>query len=155
MTQARWGALLAPSAIPSSLSPFTSHIHFSLFSDWRHAVSLKFFDMQVPLTSTKELVLPHHARCMLSRLCCNGHSLLLSFYLSRIGRIENRSCSACEYPSQNTSVQLRTLCIIHSLATLCFSTTSDRDPGELPAFWGSMVFHHAPIPLKGSGKQQQ
>ena len=30
-----------------------------------------------------------------------------------------------------------------------------QDPGELPGFWGSMVFRHAPIPRKGSGNQQQ
>ena len=40
-------------------------------------------------------MLPRHARCVLSRLRCNGHSLLLSSYLSRIGRIENPCCSAC------------------------------------------------------------
>ena len=51
------------------------------------------------------------------------------------------------------TVQLRTLCAAHSLATLCLSTTSGSDPGELPGFWGSMVFRHAPIPRKGSGKQ--
>ena len=33
----------------------------------------------------------------------NGHSFLLSFYLSRIGRIENPSCSACGHPSQDIS----------------------------------------------------
>ena len=33
--------------------------------------------------------------------------------------------------------------------------TSGPDPEELPGFWGSMVFRHAPIPRKGSGKQQQ
>ena len=33
--------------------------------------------------------------------------------------------------------------------------TSGPDPGELPGFWGFMVFRHAPIPRKGSGKQQQ
>ena len=33
--------------------------------------------------------------------------------------------------------------------------TSGPDPGELPGFWGSMVFRHDPIPRKGSGKQQQ
>ena len=48
-------------------------------------------------------MLPRHARCVFSRLCCNGHSLLLSSYLSRIGRIENPSCSACGHPSQDTS----------------------------------------------------
>ena len=52
-------------------------------------------------------------------------------------------------------VQLRTLCAAHSLATLCLCTTSGPDPGELPGFWDSMVFRHAPNPRKGSGKQQQ
>ena len=53
------------------------------------------------------------------------------------------------------TVQLRTLCAAHSLAILCLCTTSGPDPGELPGFWGSMVFRHAPIPWKGPGKQQQ
>ena len=53
------------------------------------------------------------------------------------------------------TVQLRTLCAAHSLVTLCLFTTSGPDPGELLGFWGSMVFRHAPIPRKGSGKQQQ
>ena len=44
-----------------------------------------------------------HACCVLSRLCCNGHSLLLSYYLSRIGGIENPSCSICGQLSQDTS----------------------------------------------------
>ena len=96
---ARRGALLASSAIPCSLS----HIHFSLFSDWRHTVSSKFFDTQVPLISIEELVLPRHDRCALSRVRCNGHSFLLSSYLFRIGRIENPSCSACGHSSQDTS----------------------------------------------------
>ena len=55
---ARRGALLAPSAIPCSLSP--------LISDWRRTVSSKYFDTQVPSISTEELVLPRHARCPLS-----------------------------------------------------------------------------------------
>ena len=100
---ARWGALLAPSATPCSLSPLTSRIHFCLISDWRRTVSSKFFDTQVPSISTEELVVPRHARCVLSRLRCNGHSLLLGSYLSRIGRIENPSCSACGHSSQDTS----------------------------------------------------
>ena len=99
----RRGALLAPSAIPCSLSPLISRIHSCLISDWRRTVSSKFFDTQVPSISTKELVLPRHARCVLSRLRCNGPSLLLGSYLSRIGRIENPSCSACGHSSQDTS----------------------------------------------------
>ena len=55
---ARRGALLAPSAIPYSLSPLISRIHSSLFSDWRRTVSSKYFDTQVSSISTKELVLP-------------------------------------------------------------------------------------------------
>ena len=53
------------------------------------------------------------------------------------------------------TVQLRTLCAAQSLATVCLFTTSGPDPGEFPGFWGSMVFRHAPIPWKRSGKQQQ
>ena len=45
---ARWGALLMPSAILCILPPLISRIRSSLFSDWRHMVSSKFFDMHVP-----------------------------------------------------------------------------------------------------------
>ena len=100
---ARRGALLAPSAIHCSLSSLISRIHSSLFSDWRRTVSSKYFDAQAPSISTEELVLPRHARCVLSRLCCNNHSLVLVSYLSKIGRIENPSCSACGYSSQDIS----------------------------------------------------
>ena len=100
---ARRGALLAPSATICSLSPLISRIHSCLFLDWKRTVSSKFFDKQVASISTEELVLPRHACCVLSRLRYNGHSLLLGSYLSRIGRIENLSCSACGYSSQDTS----------------------------------------------------
>ena len=78
----RRGALLAPSAILCSLSPLIFRIQSCLFS-------CKFFDTQVLSISTEELVLLRHARCVLSRLRCNGHSLLLSSCFFRIGRIEN------------------------------------------------------------------
>ena len=100
---ARRGALLAPSAIPCSLFPFISRIHSRLILDWRRTVSLKFFDTQVPSISTEELVLPRHVHCVLSHLRCNGHSLFLGSYLSRIGRIENPSCSACGHSPQDIS----------------------------------------------------
>ena len=141
---ARRGALLAPSAIPCSLSPLISRIHSCLFSDWRRTLSSKFFDTQVSSISTEELVLLRQARCIFSRLRCSGHNLLLSFYLSRIGRSENFSCSACGHSSQNTSHL-----ILHCPATdslrrslfgnFCLSTTYGQDTGELPGFWGSMV----------------
>ena len=53
--------------------------------------------------SPEELLLPRHARCVLSSLRCNGHSLLLSSYLLRIARIENPSYSARGHSSQDTS----------------------------------------------------
>ena len=111
---ARRGALVVPSATPCSLSPLISRIHSCLFSDSRRTVSLKFFDTQVSRSSifVEELVLPRHARCALFRLRCNGHSLLFSSYLSRIGRIKNPFCSACGHPSQNISHL-----ILHSPAT--------------------------------------
>ena len=98
---ARRGALLASSAIPCRFFPLISCIHSSFFSDWRRTVSSKFFDTKVPWISTEELVLPYHACCVIFCLCFN--SLLLSFYLSRIGRIENPSCSTCGHLSQDTT----------------------------------------------------
>ena len=53
----RRGALLAPSAIPCSLSPPIYRIQSSLFSDWRRTVLSKFFDTQAPSISTEELVI--------------------------------------------------------------------------------------------------
>ena len=157
---ARREALLAPSTIPCSLSPLVSRIHSHLFSDWRHTVSSMYFDTQIPLISTEELVLPCHARCVLSRLRCNGYSLLLDFI--SLGLAESRILPAAPVDTRPRTlfisfctVQLRTFCAAHSSATLCLCTTSDPDPGELPGFWGSMVFRHAPIPRKGSGNQQQ
>ena len=97
---ARWGALLAPSAIPCSRLPFISTL---VFSRTGGVLSLRsILTHRVPSISSEELVLPRHARCVLSRLRCNGHSLLLGSYLSRIGRIKN-SCSACGHPSQDIS----------------------------------------------------
>ena len=117
---------------------------FHLISDWRRTVSSKYFDTQVPSISAEELVLPRHARCVLSRLRCNGHSLLL---LISLGLAESRIFPAAPVISFCT-VQQRTLCAAHSLATLCLFTTAGPDPGELPGFWGSMVFRH---PSEGVG----
>ena len=154
------GALLAPSTIPCSLSPLTSRIHSRLISDWRRTVSSKYFDTQVPSISTEELMLPRHALRVLSQLHCNGHSLLLGSYFSRIGRIENPFCSACGHSSQDTSHLILHCPAADSLRRSLFGDSlSYYDlwcrPGELTAFRGSMVFRHVSISRKGSGKQQQ
>ena len=94
---------LCPLQYPCILSSLISGIHSCLFSDWRHTVSSKYFDTPVLSISTEKLVLPPHARCVLSRLHCNGHSLLLSCCRFGIGRIENSSWRACGHSSQDTS----------------------------------------------------
>ena len=127
---ARRGTLLAPSAIPCSLFSHTSCIHSRLISDWRRTVLSKFFDTQVSSISTEKLVLPRHARCVLSRLRCNGHSLLLSSYLSRIGRIENLSCSTCGHSSQDISYL-----ILHCPATDCLRSSLFGDSLSLYDLW--------------------
>ena len=144
----RWGELLGPF---SSLFTLISCIHSCFFSDWRCTVSSKFIGTQIPLISTEEPVLKRHARCVLSRLRCNGHSLLLSSYLSRIGRIENLSYSAFGHPSRDTSHLILPCPAMDSLAIFSFSTTFGAVPVELPSFWDPMVFRHAPIPQKMSG----
>ena len=105
-------------------------------------------------------MLPRHARCVLSCLCCNEHSLLLGSYLSRIGRTENPSCSTCGHSSQNTSHL-----ILHCPATdslhrsLLGNSLSRYDLWSRP--WGvaRLLGLHGllpcPIPRKGSGKQHQ
>ena len=127
------GALLVPSAIPCSLSPLISRIHSSLFSNWRRTVSSKFIEIQVPSIFTEKLVLPRHARCVLSRLCCNGNNLLLSSHLCRIGRIENPSCSACGHSSQDT-----TDLILHCPATDCLRHLLFGDALSLYGLWSRL-----------------
>ena len=154
---ARRGALLAPSAIPGSLSPLISRIpplisriHSRLFSDWRRTVSSKYFDTQVPSIFTEELVLPRHAHCVLSRFRCNGHSLLLGSYFSRIGRIENPSCSACGHSSQDIS---------HSALSLRRSLFGDSlslydlwsRPWEVSRLLGLHGLRPCPHPSEGVG----
>ena len=53
-----------------------------------------FFFKQVPSVSTEEFVLPRHARCVLSHVFSNGHSLLFNTFLSRIGNIEHSALSS-------------------------------------------------------------
>ena len=150
-----------PSAIPCSLCPLNSRIHSRLFSDWRRPVSSEFFDTQVPSISTEEPGVP--SSCSL----CPLSSLLqwtqpsFRFFIS-LGLAESRILPSAPVDTRPRTplilfctVQLWTFCAAHSLATLCLFTTCGPDPWEFPRFWRSMVFRHAPIPLKGSGKQQQ
>ena len=110
--------MLLQSTVLCCPSPPTSRIH-SFFSNWRRTASSKFFDTQVSSASTEKLVF---ARCVLSRLRCNGHSLLLNSYLSRIGRIKIlHAAPAVIRPGtlfiSSCNVQQRTFCTARSLVT--------------------------------------
>ena len=85
---------------------------------------------------------------------------MLNSHLSRIGRIENPSCSACGFPTQDTSYLTLSHLSSHSyltsvtdflkfLAAFCLYTTPDTDSAQFSDLWSSMVFFHAPISHKG------
>ena len=100
-----------------------------------------------------------YARCVLSRLRCNGYSLLLSSYLSRIGRVENSSCSACGHPSQDSSHL-----ILHCPATGSLHRSLFGDflpfydlwsrPWEFPRLLGLHGLSPCPHSYERVGKQQ-
>ena len=122
-----------------------------VYSNWRCTVSSKFFDTQVPSISL-----------VVSSLVFAATDTAFCYALISLGLAESRILPAAPVDTRPRTplisfctVQLRTICAAHSLASLCLFTTSCPDPGELPGFWGFMVFCHAPIPRKGSGNQQQ
>ena len=143
--------LILFSAVPCSSPSFTSCIHSSRFLDWICTVSSKFFDTQVLSVSTKELVLPCQARCVLSRLRFTGHSLLLNSYLSKLDRIENRSCSTCGHPIQDTSHLILLDPAKDSLSDSLFFYDLWSKPSEVARLLETMAFRHAPMPRKRSG----
>ena len=83
--------------------------HFDLRNDlikiqyhnWRRHISHSYMNHQVHEVSLEKLLLSRPIRCELSRLCCYGHSLLLSSYLHRISRKENSASSASRHPLQD------------------------------------------------------
>ena len=101
---------LPPSAPPSScsqapqpLAVLSASIRHQLFSSWRSSVSSRLLPHQVPLVSSEEQSLPRNVRCNLSRLRCNGHSLLLNSYRHRIGLSPSSSCSKCGHVDHDAS----------------------------------------------------
>ena len=91
---AKGGASL-PCTAPQSLSSLASSFRHSLYSSWRASVRSSLLSTQIPKVASEELSLPRSVRCHLSRLRCNGHSLLLQSYLHRIGRSSSPDCPLC------------------------------------------------------------
>ena len=157
---AKRGALLAHSATPCSLSPLISRIH-SCFSQtggtlsYLNSLTCRF--PRFPLRNLCSLIM-----LAVSSLVYAATNTAFCYVFISLELAESRILHAAPANTRPRTplisfctVQLWTLCATHSLVTLCLSMTCGPDPGELPSFWGSMVFHHAPIPQKGSSNQQQ
>jgi len=89
------------------------------YSFWRRTLSQNFLSCQISLVSSEELALPCFISCELSRLCCHGHSLLLSSFLCRIKR-KNSSFSACGHPLQDLTLR----CAIFGITSSIFDLWS-------------------------------
>ena len=157
---ARRGALLLPFKVLLSVPHFNSRINISPILDWWCTVSSELFDTQTSSISIEGLALCRYDRCVLSRLHCNGRSLTLTSYLSRIGRIGNPSCGACGHPTQDTSYL-----ILHYPATDFFAPYAlwllsvylcdlYSRPWRFSRLLGPMVFRHVLISRKGLGSNK-
>ena len=150
---ARLGALLVPSAIPCRHSSLISGIHFSRTGGVLS--HLNFLTHRLPRFPLKNLCLYVMLAVFSSRLRCNGHSLLLSSYLSRIGRIENPFLQHLRTPGPEHLSSHSALCSYELFSSLVFWQFSVslrplfQALGSFPGFWGSMVFRHQPIHRKG------
>ena len=96
--------------------------------DWKRSFRSKFFKTQAASVSTENLVIPPYARCVLCRLRCNGHSLVLNSYLSRICRIESPSCRAYGYLTQDTSSHSALCYYVLSAPLACWRLLLSQQP---------------------------
>ena len=150
---AKAGAFLPTDVIPCPLHPVVAKAHYSQYHNWRRHISHSHLNFQVPEVSLEEL-LSCPIRCELSRLCCHGHSLLLSSYFHKISWKENSACSACGHPLQNLSHLLDCPAsepLRKSIFGSSLFLTYGPDLGVWPNCWVSTEFLRAPIPRKGSG----
>ena len=140
----RRDALLQLSTVPCSLSC----IHSVLLSNWKRSDSLNLYELELFSVSTEEHVLPRHACCFVF-----GATDTASCE-TKIGRIESSLYSTCGHPTQDILSHSALSCN-ELFATLGFKrllfTTPNEGLGELPDYWPSMVYCHAPNPLKRSG----
>ena len=119
-------------------------------------VSSKFFDKQISSVSTEEFGLPRHAWCVLSRLRCNGHRLMLNFHLSLELAKPRVFLAAPEVNRFRTS--LISFCIVCATDFTHFSLFDGSfslydiwsSLEELLGFWSSMVSRHAQSHLKNT-----
>ena len=98
---AKNGAALKQDGIPISYSSSLCLIKSRFFKTWWDHLPSPLLACRFPKIDKSERLLPRSVRCELSRLRSNGHSLLLSSYLHRIGRSPSSSCPECGYHNQD------------------------------------------------------
>ena len=110
---ARQVVLLQPSSVPCNLPSVIYRIHSLLFSGWERTVSSSFFDTLVPQYVLKKLWV------LVSLVVSSLVFADAKFYLSKMDRIENSSCSACGYPTHALFI---VFCIIllRNICSACF-----------------------------------
>ena len=103
-----------------------------------------------PRFPPRNFAFPRHARCVLSRPPCNGHSLLLSLAESRILRAAPANTRPKTPLISFYTVQLRTLCAAHFLATLSLYNLWSR-PRGVARLLGLHGLPPCPHPSEGVG----
>ena len=130
------------STSPCSLSPLTSRVFSQTLDVLSHLSSLT----QFASVSTEKLVL--------SRLHCNGYSLLLSSYLTGIENQESfMQCLRTSVPghlSSHSALSSSGFFAPLALWQLSISTTSGPGPGGVFRLFTPHGLPPSPIPRKGS-----
>ena len=146
-----------PSAIPCSLSLYSPLISTLLFSRTggvvSHLNSLTHRLLRFPLKnlcSVFTLIVSSLVFAATDTAYCQA---LFSLELAE-SRILHAAPAAIHPRTPSFHSALSSYAILGPLALWQLSV-SGLGPGELPIFWGSMVFRHAPIPLEGVRQQQQ
>ena len=138
----------------SSHFPLTSPIHFSLLLNWERIFSSKFFNTLVHSVTIEELALPRNARCVLSRFCCSGRSILINSYLSGFTKLRILRTAPTVIRTRTLfisfcTLQLQTLCTACSLANPhCYLLSRLRRAAELLELHGIQPY---PNPSFGVG----
>ena len=142
-------------AIPCSLSPIVSRMHPCLFSDWRRTVSSNSSTHRFPRFPSRNLC--SLVTVTVSSLVYAATDTAYCFAFVSLGLAESRILPAAPADTRPKTplisfctIQLRTICAAHSLATLCLCATSGPGPGHFPASGAP-----CPHPSKGVGQQQQ
>ena len=98
---AKRGVTLDQKGVPISYASSLCLVKAKFVKSWWDALPSPLLACRLPKVDKSEILLPRSARCELSRLRSNGHSLLLNSYLARIGKISSPACPGCGHHTQD------------------------------------------------------